>query len=392
MESPDEFRVRSLAVGVYLPNFLYAAGQGAVIPVIVLLALDLGASPAMAGVIVALKGLGTVLFDAPAGVLVARIAERNAMVAATVTLALAAGGIALGPGLMAYAGLVVILGAGSSVWTLARIAYAMEASPAGHRGRVMSTMGGFTRVGLTVGPFLGGAATLVLGLAGPFLVQALLGVIATATLSLSKSAIAPPDGRRHMPLTRVFIDHRRVFATAGVAMVCVEAIRASRQVIIPLWGSQIGMTAGQISVIFGISAAMEVVAFYPVGVLMDRKGRKWASVPSVSLLAVGVAAIPLTSSVLTLTLVGILIGLANGMGSGLNMTLSSDLAPPEARSEFIGLWRLVGDLGTTGGPMLVAGITAIATLGVSAVGMGLVGAAGAALLLLVVPETRAKPT
>jgi hypothetical protein len=48
-------------------------------------------------------------------------------------------------------------------------------------------------------------------------------------------------------------------------MVCVEAIRASRQVIIPLWGDQIGMTAGQISVIFGISAAMELVAFYPVG-------------------------------------------------------------------------------------------------------------------------------
>lgn len=392
MDNPGEFRVRSLAVGVYLPNFLYAVGQGAVIPVIALLALDLGATPAVAGVIVALKGLGMALFDAPAGVLVARIGERNAMVAATITLAVAAGAIALGPGLMVYAGLVVILGAGSAVWTLARIAYAMEASPVGHRGRVMSTMGGFTRMGLTVGPFLGGAATLVIGLAGPFVVQAVLGVIATATLSLSTSAIADPDRRRHQPLRGVLIDHRRVFATAGLAMVCVEAIRASRQVIIPLWGDQIGMTAGQISVIFGISAAMEVVTFYPVGVLMDRRGRKWASVPSVTLLALGVSVIPLTSTVTTLTLVGVIIGLANGMGSGLNMTLSSDLAPPEARSEFIGLWRLVGDLGTMGGPMLVAGLTSIATLGVSAVGMGLVGAAGAALLWLVVPETRARST
>jgi MFS family permease len=151
-------------------------------------------------VIVALKGLGTVLFDAPAGVLVARIGERNAMVAATVTLALAAGAIALGPGLMVYAGLVVILGAGSAVWTLARIAYAMEASPEGHRGRVMSTMGGFTRMGLTVGPFLGGAATLVMGLAGSVRGPGVLGVIATATLSLSKGAVAPSDRRRHMPL------------------------------------------------------------------------------------------------------------------------------------------------------------------------------------------------
>ncbi len=390
MATPGKFLVRSLAVSVYIPNLLYAIGQGAVVPVIALLALDLGATPAIAGVIVALKGLGTALFDAPAGVLVARIGERNAMVAATVTLALAAGAIAAGPNIWVYGGLVIVLGAGSAVWTLARIAYAMEASPTGHRGRVMSTMGGFTRIGLTIGPFLGAAATLVVGLAGPFIVQAVLGVIATATLSLTNSVVPEPESRRHVPLRRVLVDHRRVFATAGAAMVCVEAIRASRQVIIPLWGDQIGMTAGQISVIFGISAAMEVVAFYPVGVLMDRKGRKWASVPSVSLLALGVGAIPLTSTAVTLTVVGILIGLANGMGAGLNMTLSSDFAPPEARSEFIGLWRLVGDLGTMGGPMVVAGLTSIATLGASAFGMAFVGAAGAALLWLVVPETRVK--
>jgi MFS family permease len=314
------------------------------------------------------------------------------MVAATVTLALAAGAIAAGPDLVVYGGLVILLGAGSAVWTLARIAYAMEASPVGHRGRVMSTMGGFTRIGLTIGPFLGGGATLVVGLAGPFIVQAVLGVIATATLSLTKSVVPQPESRRHVPLRRVLVDHRRVFATAGLAMVCVEAIRASRQVIIPLWGDQIGMSASQVSVIFGVSAAMEVVAFYPVGILMDRKGRKWASVPSVSLLALGVAAIPLTSTVATLTLVGILIGLANGMGAGLNMTLSSDLAPPEARSEFIGLWRLIGDLGTMGGPMLVAGLTSIATLGVSALGMAVVGGVGAVLLAAVVPETRARNT
>ena len=109
METPGEFRVRSLALSVYVPNLLYAVGQGAVVPVIALLALDLGATPAIAGVIVALKGLGTALFDAPAGVLVARIGERNAMVAATVTLALAAGAIAAGPNLVVYGGLVIVL-------------------------------------------------------------------------------------------------------------------------------------------------------------------------------------------------------------------------------------------------------------------------------------------
>jgi hypothetical protein len=50
-----------------LASFLFAVGRGAVIPVIALLALDLGAGPALAGLIVALRGLGTMVFDIPAG-------------------------------------------------------------------------------------------------------------------------------------------------------------------------------------------------------------------------------------------------------------------------------------------------------------------------------------
>ncbi len=64
---PDgHFRVGSLASPVYLPSFLSAAGQGAVTPVIALPALDLGAAPALTGVIVALRSLGTLVSDIPA--------------------------------------------------------------------------------------------------------------------------------------------------------------------------------------------------------------------------------------------------------------------------------------------------------------------------------------
>lgn len=387
----EPFRVRSLTMAVYLPNFMFAVGQGAAIPVIALLALDLGANPALAGVIVALRGFGTMLFDAPAGILVARIGEKRSMLVASVVLAGVAGSVAGRPSLPVYAALVVLLGGCWSIWTLARLAYATEASPPAHRGRVMSTMGGVTRMGQAVGPFLGSLALIPFGLAGPFAIQALLGVAATITMTFSKTQ-DPPSNRetgRHTGLIEVFNDHRRTFATAGVAVVCIQALRASRQAIIPLWGDQLAMTAGEISIIFGISSAMEVALFYPMGLLMDRKGRKWASVPSIALLSVGVAAIPLTSSATGLMLVGILIGVANGMGAGLNMTLASDLSPAGARSEFLGLWRFITDGGTVGGPMLVAAVTSIATLGTAAVTIGAIGVVGTAILSLAVPETRA---
>jgi MFS-type transporter involved in bile tolerance (Atg22 family) len=106
-----------------------------------------------------------------------------------------------------------------------------------------------------------------------------------------------------------------------------------------------------------------------------------------TLLSIGIALIPITSDVLSLTIVGLGIGLANGLGSGINMTLGSDLSPAAGRSQFLGLWRLVSDVGTTGGPLLVAVTTSLASLGAAAVAVGAVGLIGALVLWRVVPET-----
>ena len=102
-----------------------------------------------------------------------------------------------------------------------------------------------------------------------------------------------------------------------------------------------------------------MLIFYPVGMLMDSKGRKWVAVPSLILLSLGMALIPLTTDFASLFLVSLLLGLANGLGSGVNLTLGSDLSPVAGRSQFFGVWRLVSDLGTAGGPLLVAAVTSL---------------------------------
>jgi hypothetical protein len=80
-------------------------------------------------------------------------------------------------------------------------------------------------------------------------------------------------------------------------------------------------------------------------------------------------------------------GFANGLGSGINMTLGSDLSPALGRSQFLGMWRLITDLGTAGGPLLVAVVTALASLGAAPVVIGGVGIAGAVVMWRAVPET-----
>ncbi len=382
------FRVRSLTISVYLPQFLFAIGQGAVIPIIALLALELGASHALAGAIVALYGVGTMLFDVPSGILVARMGERKAMVIATGALAIIAVGIGLRPGLLAYSLLILLMGCAWSVWSLARITYATEVSPPQHRGRVMSMMGGVNRTGQFIGPLLGGLVIIPFGLSGPFFLQAVLGVAAALTLRATperpelEGSVAVDVSMRD-----IFKAHRRDLGVVGFVAITVQVLRSARQAIIPLWGDSIGLNASQISLIFGASSAVEMLVFYPVGMLMDRKGRKWAALPCLLLLSASMLLVPFTDDFIGLLLVGLFAGFANGLGSGINMTLGSDLSPAIGRSQFLGLWRLITDVGQAAGPLLIAVVTGVATLGAAPVVVAGVGLVGSAVLWKAVPET-----
>ena len=63
-----QITLRSLGMSVYVPSVLFFIGDGGLIAIVALAARDLGASPALAGLIVALRGVGVLGFDIPAGV------------------------------------------------------------------------------------------------------------------------------------------------------------------------------------------------------------------------------------------------------------------------------------------------------------------------------------
>ena len=137
------------------------------------------------------------------------------------------------------------------------------------------------------------------------------------------------------------IREHHAIAPACAAHLCVSVIRSARNVLIPLYGAdQLGLGAADIGVVTSLSYSVDMLMFYPAGLLMDRFGRKFASVPSFLVQAVGIAAIPLTGSFAGLAAVAVLIGFGNGIGSGTMLTLGSDLAPGNARGEFLGVWAL----------------------------------------------------
>jgi len=386
-DAPAPPTLRSLVASVYLPTVLFAIGQGAVIPVIAITATDLGASVALAGVIVAVRGIGTMVFDVPAGALVGRLGERRAMVVGTAILAAALLGCIASPNPFVFAAFLFVLGGGWALFLLARLSYVTDVMPPDMRGRALSTLGGVQRIGNFIGPFVGAAAIWAIGLDGAYLTHVALAIASCVVL------IAVPDPHTttttqhdHAPVASVLRDNRHAFTTIGAGAAILGVLRVCRQALVPLWGLQIGLDAAQISLLFGISSAIDMLFFYPVGMASDRFGRRAVALPCLALLSIGFLAMPLTSSFAGLALVGALMGVGNGLGSGIVMTLGADLAPLEGRAAFLGAWRLVSDAGQAGGPLIAAAATAVATLGVASASIGLLGFVGVATFAVFLPS------
>ena len=383
------FRFRSLVLSVYLPTLLFATGQGAVIPVVPLFAESLGASVAFAAMVVGMRGVGTMVFDVPAGILVGRFGDRGAMLIGTLALAVVAIGASFSRNPAMFAAFVFVMGCAWSIWLLARLSYVSDRAPVEVRGRALSLLGGTHRIGNFLGPIIGGVIGVAFGLEYVFWLQAVVAVAASAFMY----AFVRDEGEAEVHDTSIYArvltvlkDHRSIYLTAGTATICLQVLRNSRLAIVPLWGSQLGLDPAQIGLVIGISSGIDMLLFYPAGAVMDRFGRKWVAVPSLAVLAVGIMLVPLTDSFVTLMAVGLVTGLGNGLGAGIVMTLGADFSPARARGEFLGVWRLIGDIGTAGGPFVVGGLAAALSLGAASVATGGIGLVGAAIMYLWVAE------
>jgi MFS family permease len=382
-----------IAPAVYLPALLYGIGQGAIAPVVALSATHLGASVAVAGLVVAAAGLGQVIGDIPAGALTNRIGERSAMLAATVLVSLALAACLVVPTVWGLAIAIGCTGLAGAVWGLARQAYLSEAVPIELRARALSTLGGVQRIGSFIGPFLGAGAMKFLGTDGAYWVHLVAALLACGVLLSLPDIEGRTRGSRPVAAQSTWVvirDHLPVLRTLGVGALLVGAVRASRQVVIPLWALHLGLDPQTTSIIFGLSGAVDMLLFYPAGSVMDRLGRKWVAVPSMFVLGLAHLLLPLTHTTVTLTLVALLMGIGNGLGAGVIMTLGADASPPVGRAQFLGAFRLFADTGNGAGPVLLAGATALLGLGPAIVIMAGTGwAAATAMHRWIPPHPRA---
>ncbi|MQA60108.1 MAG: MFS transporter [Actinophytocola sp.] len=371
------FPMRTVVFGALAPALLFGIALGIALPIVPASASLLGANLAVAGFVVALLPIGKVLADVPAGAIASRIGDDNAMFLAAVLGVAAFAGAALAPSLLVLEVSILLVGVSSAVFHLARHSYLTEVTPPTHRARVLSTLGGTHRLGYLVGPFLGAVVIAnssvqpAYWLAMGCTALALVVLLAARSSRAARRYVARPAERA--TVWGVAREHRRLFHTLGVATLLVGSVRGARQTVLPLWGEYLGLDPATVSLVFGLSGALDIMLFYPAGHIMDRFGRLWVALPSMLAMGVAMAALPFTTGLVSMSLAAGLLGLGNGFGSGIIMTLGADVAPADSRSAFLGVWRLFQDIGEGVGPLV---LTVGAALGSLAVGIWVAAAFG----------------
>ena len=354
-------------------------------PIIPLTARDLGASVAQAALMVALIGIGSLLSNVPASLITMRWGERWAIVAGGIWSALGMLLCLITSHLGFFAAGCFMVGMSHAVFNLARQSYLTEAVPFAYRARALSTLGGVARIGMFMGPFMAAGAIHVLDLGAAYVIG-VVAAVGAAAIAIRIPDLPPPalpaGQAAAAPVTMLSTlrDHRHVFLTIGLGVLLVSAVRASRQAVIPLWADHLALAPAAASMIYGLASGIDMLVFYPAGKVMDQMGRRWVAVPSMLIMGAALVLMPLTTGFWTLLLASMAVGFGNGIGSGMNMTLGADHSPKHGRAHFLGIWRLMSDIGGSSGPVLLSFLAASLSLaaGIAVTG-GLAFAAAAAL-------------
>lgn len=389
--SPQRSIDRKVVLSIWLPAACMSIGGGIVLPVLPLYALSFDSSYSLVGLVLAARGLGNLAFDVPSGMVVRRLGIRRSMLLGGVIMVACSLAMVWVRSLTEAVLVQLLLGVAMALWNIARHIYVTETVEIGRRGRTNSALGGIGRIAGFVGPATGGVLAEVLSLTAPFVVHAgliFLGLVAAMRWVDAESSAGATSIETHQSVWQVLKEHWRVLVSAGSGQLCAQTVRQARNAVVPLYAAEVlGLDASSVGLIISLSYATDMLMFYPAGLLMDRRGRKWAYVPSFILQSTAMAFVPLTASFWSLAAVTMVVGLGNGLGSGTMLTLGADLAPDRGRGEFLGMWRFIGDGGSAAGPMIVGHVAQVAGLHLAPLVIAGIGLLGAGLLGGLVPET-----
>lgn len=393
---------------LYLTTILMGVGHGMLFPVIPLIAGEFDVQGGIAAQTVTAFAAGRLIGQPLGGVLIDRFGTRLTVTFGPVVIALAVFAGVVTPWLWPLLVALFIAGAADSGWMLGREVAGVDLVKPEQRGRLMSGFMGFNSVGTGIGALAGGFMGDEIGFRPVFVIYTglaasvfLLGLFIPNTQGPSAQGQqrgGAPSGQPreawHIRLKGLFLQIAPTLRTTYLALVfatmAMMLYRMAYQGILPVYADEIGMSSREIGVLFSIMTAGSLVMILPAGFVVDKVGRKWATVPSTAIPGVAFLLIPMTDGFAALAAIAVLMGFSNGLSLGSVATSTYDVVPDAARARLQAARRTFAEVGAIGGPLL-GGILAVGYgAGLAFLVYAPVLLIAAALLLFVARETLVK--
>jgi MFS family permease len=236
----------------------------------------------------------------------------------------------------------------------------------------MSSLHGTYNMGAAVCPLLGGWLTDMFSYKAAFVGYALatavaigLGFMNRETRPMFASSNVKQNEKRGFGrfrhvlrgarglLSEIRPDMKSTYLALVLATVASQSQRILVQSILPIYaGLYLQLSPTQIGMLFSISGIIVFAMIIPAGLVMDRVGRKWCTVPSTGIPALVFLLIPLTSSFTQLSILVGLSGFAQGLSLGSIATSTYDVVPSHVRGRLQAARRTVAELGSGLAPMI----------------------------------------
>ena len=352
---------------------LLAGMWSMIIPALPVLAQSFGISAGTAAQIITALALGRFAGLPVSGVVLDRLGTRSALIAGP-ALSCIAGLLAAGmPWFSLILALVFLIGVAESVWVIAREVAGIDLARPDQRGRVLSGFHGVNYLGFALGPLFGGMLAETAGFRAIFVAYAVcaaLSVLIGLSVQNSRSSYeshSTLDSIKGWGLSAVLDrlrslrdlfhqiqpDLRATYAVLVFATFTSFVHRVTTQSIVPLYASsQLNLTPKEVGFLFSIFGFTVFAMILPAGFVIDKVGRKWATVPSTGIPALAFLLIPFSETFLQLAVLLAFLGIANGLSLGSLATSTYDVVPASARGRLQAARRTMAELGGVGAPLL----------------------------------------
>ncbi|HET7005394.1 MAG TPA: MFS transporter [Candidatus Binatia bacterium] len=360
-------------LGALYGGSLLSGAWTMVIPTIPVLAKHFDVTPGAAAQIVTAMAMGRFTGTPISGVLLDRMGVRAVVVWGAAAVSSAAFLAALMPWLPGLLLLCFLMGMGDSIWALGREVAGVDLARQNQRGRVLSTLHGTHNAGTALCPWLGGLLTERFDFHAAFLAYGIFAALSVllgfgAPIAKAEHHGAPANvtivgwsvasiRERVRGFGALFLEIHPGLRSTYIALVVAtwasHSYRITLQSMLPLYaGTYLNFTPSQVGLLFSISGAFVFVMIIPSGIIMDKVGRKWATVPSTGLPALAFLLIPFTDSFIQLAMMLSLTGICNGLSLGSMSVSTFDVVPAHARGRLQAARRMIAEMGGTLAPLV----------------------------------------